>query len=78
MCERPPAKATAEMGRSTDADGDGNVRCPSLRSLNFMLDSDRFIDATASRPNTRRGKANPWIQALMHAHQARKLPQAVR
>ncbi len=48
MCEGAPTPAPAEMGRSTDADGDGNVRKnPSHKSLNFTLDSDRFIDATA-------------------------------
>jgi hypothetical protein len=48
MCEGAPTTAPAEMGRSTDADGDGNVQGnPSHQSLNFTLDSERFIDATA-------------------------------
>jgi hypothetical protein len=46
MCGRNPAAASAVMGRSTDAEGDGNVRKNSSpQILNFQLDALRFIDA---------------------------------
>ncbi len=48
ICEGTPTPVPAEMGRSTDADGDGNVQGnPPHQSLNFTLDPERFIDATA-------------------------------
>jgi hypothetical protein len=37
--------ATVEMGRSTDADGDGNTRkTSSAKPLNRTLDTTRFVD----------------------------------
>ena len=48
ICEGAHTPVPAEMGRSTDAEGDGNVQGnPSHQSLNFTLDSELFIDATA-------------------------------
>lgn len=45
-CGSPPTEVPAEMGRSTDTDGDGNLRTRlPQNSPNFMLDSNRFIDA---------------------------------
>ncbi len=45
MCERVPGRATpAEMGRLTDADGDGNVRRLSRQTLHAPLDFVRFVD----------------------------------
>jgi hypothetical protein len=46
MCGSGPVAATAEMGRLTDADGDGNVRKVLPRKFRIIpLDSNRFIEA---------------------------------